>query len=153
MSHFSIPLDQLAEKVNLDIETVTRKATLDMFNAVSLKAPVDTGRYRANMNVSYNAVDRTVTQSTDQGRMQSEIAKVATLPIGGIFYITNSLPYASVIEFGEYPNPPKYGSKKRGEAGIAVHVRNGYSMQAPQGVFRITAMEYSDYVKKAIAEK
>lgn len=144
MSHFSIPLDQLAEKVKLDIETVTRKATLDMFNAVSLKAPVDTGRYRANMNVSYNAVDRTVTQSTDQGRMQSEIDKVNTFPIGGIYFLTNSLPYASVIEFGEYPNPPKNGTGK---------TANGYSTQAPQGVFRITAMEYSDYVKKAIAKK
>lgn len=144
MSHFSIPLDQLAEKVKLDLETVTRKAALEMFNAVSLKAPVDTGRYRANMNVSYNAVDKTVTQSTDQSRMQSEIAKVNTLPIGGVWFLCNSLPYAQVIEFGEYPNPPKHPTGK---------TVNGYSTQAPQGVFRITVLQFNDYVKKAIAKK
>lgn len=144
MSHFSIPLQELADKVKLDLETVARKATLDMFSAVSLVAPVDSGRYRANMNVSYNVVDRTVTQSTNQSRMATEIAKVDTFPVGGIYYMTNSLPYATVIEYGGYPNPPKHPTGK---------TVNGYSRQAPQGVFRITVMQFNDYVKKAIAKK
>lgn len=144
MSRFNIPLQELADKVKLDLDTVTRKATLDMFRAVSFVAPVDTGRYRANMNVTYNTIDRSVTQSTDQSRMGAEIEKVNSFPIGGVTYITNSLPYASVIEFGGYPNPPKVPTGK---------TVNGYSRQAPQGVFRITVMQFNDYVKKAIAKK
>ena len=143
MANFTIPLQELADKVKADLDAVVRKSTLDMFNAIALKSPVDTGRFRANMNVSYNAIDKTVTQSTDQGRINSEIAKVTTLPVGGVVYICNSLPYATVLEFGLYPNPPKNPTGK---------TTNGYSTQAPQGMFRITAMEYSAYVKKVLGK-
>jgi hypothetical protein len=152
MAGWSIPLDKLAEKVQLDLETVARRSTLDLFTAVVLKSPVDTGRFRANWNVSQGAPDITVTNSTDKNRAKAEVDKVQSLPVGGITYLSNSLPYATVLEYGQYPNPPKMGSKKRGEDGIAVHVRGGYSMQAPQGMVRISALEYNDYVKRAISK-
>lgn len=138
---WSIPLDQLAAKVQLDLETVARKATLDVFTAVVLASPVDTGRFRANTNVSYGAPDTTVTDSTEQGRAQQELAKVMSLPIGGVTYITNALPYAATLEYGQYPNPPKNPTGK---------TANGYSIQAPQGMFRISALQFNDYVQKAI---
>lgn len=141
MSGWSIPLDQLAAKVQLDLETVARKSTLDVFRAVVLASPVDTGRFRANTNVSYGAPDTTVTDSTDQGRAQRELAKVMTLPVGGITYISNSLPYARILENGGYPNPPKNPTGK---------TVGGYSIQAPQGMFRIAALQFNDYVQKAI---
>jgi len=150
MAGWSIPLDKLAEKVQGDLETVARKATLELFTAVVRMSPVDTGRFRANWNVSQGAPDTAVTESTDKGRAQTEVNKVQTLPIGGVTYLSNSLPYAVVLEYGQYPNPPKMGSKKRGEAGMAVHVRGGYSMQAPQGMVRISAMQFNDYVQRAI---
>jgi hypothetical protein len=141
MSGWSIPLDQLARKVMLPIETVARKSTLDVFKAVNYGAPVDTGRLRANMNVSYGAPDITVTDSTDASRGVREAEKALTLPVGGIVYITNALPYAAVIEYGQYPNPPKNPTGK---------TANGYSIQAPSGMFRIAALRYNEYVKKAL---
>lgn len=143
MSGWSIPLDQLAAKVQLDLETVARKSTLDVFRAVNYGAPVDTGRLRANMNVSYAAPDTTVTESTNAARADAEIQKVMTLPVGGVVYITNALPYAATIEYGGYPNPPKSPTGK---------TQGGYSIQAPQGMFRLAAMRYSDYVKKALSK-
>ena len=50
MSTWSVPLDRLAEKMGLEVETVVRKVTSDMFGAVVRKSPVDTGRFRANWN-------------------------------------------------------------------------------------------------------
>lgn len=141
MSGWSIPLDQFAAKVKLDLETVARKATLDVFGAVVLKSPVDSGRFRANTNVSYGAPDQTVTASTNAGRAQTELAKIMSLPVGGVMYITNALPYAAVLEYGGYPNPPKNPTGK---------TAGGYSIQAPKGMFRISALEFNDYVKKAI---
>jgi hypothetical protein len=141
MSGWSIPLDQLARKVQLDLETVARKSTLDVFTAVVKGAPVDTGRLRANMNVSYGAPDVTVTESANAARGLQEAMKAMTLPVGGITYITNALPYAVVIEYGQYPNPPKNPTGK---------TANGYSIQAPQGMFRIAALRYNEYVKKAL---
>jgi hypothetical protein len=138
---WSIPLDQLAAKVQLDLETVARKSTLDVFTAVVKGAPVDTGRLRANMNVSYGGPDISVTNSTDASRGLKEAQKALTLPVGGVTYITNALPYAAVVEYGLYPNPPKNPTGK---------TANGYSIQAPQGMFRIAALRYSEYVKKAL---
>jgi hypothetical protein len=138
---WSIPLEELARKVQLDLETVARKSTLDVFTAVVKGAPVDTGRLRANMNVSFGAPDVTVTESTNAARGLQEAQKAATLPVGGVTYITNALPYAAVVEYGQYPNPPKNPTGK---------TQNGYSIQAPSGMFRIAALRYSEYVKKAL---
>lgn len=138
---WSIPLDKLAAKVRLDLDTAARKSTLDVFKAVILGSPVDTGRFRANMNVSFGAPDTSVTESTNAARGLDECNKALTLPIGGIQYITNALPYAGVIEYGGYPNPPKHPTGK---------TAGGYSIQAPQGMFRLAAMRYSEYVEKAI---
>lgn len=141
MSGWSIPLESLAAKVNLDLETVARKSTLDVFSAVVLGSPVDTGRFRANMNVSYGAPDQTVTNSTNAARGMQEAQKALSLPVGGVTYITNALPYAAVIEYGGYPNPPKDPTGK---------TAGGFSIQAPQGMFRLAALRYSEYVAKAI---
>lgn len=141
---WSIPLEDLARKVQLDLETVARKSTLDVFTAVVKSTPVALeggGRLRANMNVSYGAPDVTVTESANANRGLQEAQKAMTLPVGGVTYITNALPYAHVIEYGQYPNPPKNPTGK---------TANGYSIQAPQGMFRIAALRYSEYVKKAL---
>lgn len=125
MSGWSIPLDKLAARAGLGLETVARKATLQLFQAVVLRSPVDTGRFRANWNVSYGAPLETTTSSTDKGRADIETAKALTLPIGGVQYLSNGLPYANRLEFG-------------------------YSKQAPSGMVRLAAQEFSAYVQKAI---
>jgi hypothetical protein len=143
MAGWSIPLDKLAAKVQLDIETVARKATLQVFTAVVKKSPVDTGRFRANWNVSFGVPDTSVTSSTDTARADSEVDKVQALPVGGVVYLSNSLPYAQVLEYGGYPNPPKHPTGK---------TKGGYSTQAPQGMARLSALEFNDFVRKAISE-
>jgi hypothetical protein len=55
-----------------------------------------------------------------------------------------------VLEYGGFPNPPKFGSWKRGEAGPAAHVTGGFSMQAPQGMVRITAREFAAEVQRRV---
>jgi|JI10StandDraft_1071094.scaffolds.fasta_scaffold06669_12 hypothetical protein len=125
-SRFSVPLQALADKIKLDLETVARKSTFDLFSKVSLRSPVDTGRFRANWNVSYGAPNVTVTASTTQARASSEIGKALTLPIGGVTYMANGLPYAYELE-------------------------KGHSKQAPRGMVEVSAIEFSDYVRKATA--
>jgi hypothetical protein len=126
MAGFTIPLTQLAEKWKADLDTVTRKATLEVYTKVKNMTPVDTGRFRANWNVSHNVIDASTTESTDQSRMDREIAKVLTYPAGGVVYLCNGLPYATALEYGH--------SK----------------LQAPNGMVRVSAQEFSDYVQEAI---
>jgi hypothetical protein len=127
MGGFTIPLTRLAEKWKADLDTVTRKATLEVFTKVTKPSPVDTGRFRANWNVSHNVINDSTTESVDQTRMEREVAKVLTYPAGGVVYLCNGLPYATVLE-------------------------NGSSVQAPAGMVRIAALEFSDYVQRAISK-
>lgn len=156
MAEWTIPLDVLAAKIEQDLERVVRTTAILLFQRIVMRSPVDTGRFRANWNVSYNTIDRSTNANTDEsgGAKSTEVqSAVLSFPVGGIFYLTNSLPYAGVLEYGGYPNPPLYGSQKRGEDGPTIHVINGYSMQAPNGMVRVTVQEFQDAVRRAIAER
>lgn len=126
MTSFSIPLDQLAAKLKLDIDTVVRKSTLDLFKAVVLKSPVDTGRFRANWNCTKGALDESTTESVDQSRGLTEAQKAIEFESGGVVYFVNGLPYAYRLEF------------------------EGWSKQAPAGMIRVSATEFDAYVRAAI---
>jgi len=141
LSNWNIPLDKLAEKVQADLETVARKVTFDLYSSVVYMSPVDTGRFRANWNVSVDSVDTATSQSTDKNRAPTEVAKVLELPVGGVYFLSNSLPYAQVLEYGLYPNPPKHPTGK---------TVNGYSRQAPAGFVRVSVVRFNEFVQKAI---
>lgn len=141
MSQWSIPFDVLAARIHARVEDVVRKVTFDLFSALLVRSPVDTGRFRANWNISYGKVDPTIDNMTSDGRIKESLGKVMKGPVGGIVYMCNSLPYAGVLEYGGYPNPAKSGTKTVG----------GFSLQAPSGMVRITAQEYAQYVQTALA--
>lgn len=107
------------------MDKVYRRAAMDLFYACVLPSPVDTGRFRANWNVAYNVADKNTTTSTDQGRMLTEINKVATLPTDGSLYLTNSLAYAITLEYG-------------------------HSAQAPNGMVRIALAKWPQILKNAL---
>lgn len=151
MATWSVPIEALAAKTKARIEDVVRKVTYDLFRSIIVASPVDTGRFRANWNISYGAIDTTINNSTNSADALRKLGGVARSPVGHIVYLCNSLPYALVLENGGYPNPPKFGSKKRGEDGMTIHVRGGYSMQAPAGMVRVTVRAFEDFVRKALA--
>jgi hypothetical protein len=83
------------------------------------------GRFRANWNVSYGSIDTSVTNSTSATRGTEEAQKALSLDVGGVVYMTNSLRYAKRLE-------------------------DGYSTQAPTGMVRLSAMEFSRRVQEAL---
>jgi hypothetical protein len=154
VARWNVNLQELARRYNQRFEDVARMTCIELFSRVVLRSPVDTGRFRANWQLSYASIDTSVTTSTDEtgnDKIAQIRATAAEFKLGQILYFTNSLPYAAVLEYGLYPNPPEEGSKKRGEAGKAVHVVGGYSMQAPQGMVRVTVIEFDQAVNKALA--
>lgn len=122
-STWSIPLQQLADQVGLEVGVVARKVTLDLFRAIKLRSPVLTGRFRANWNVSYGVPNTATSKSTSPGRIDAQINRSAKLPLGGTIYMSNGLPYAEKLEYG-------------------------YSRKAPRGMIRITTIEFNDYVRR-----
>lgn len=123
-NRWSVPLDRLAARAGASMELTARKATFEVFRDVVLRSPVDTGRFRANWNVSYGAADVSTSTSTNESRGQAEAAKALTLPVGGVTWLSNGLAYAEELEMGS-------------------------SKQAPQGMVRLAAQNFADYVQKA----
>jgi hypothetical protein len=126
-SRFSVPLASLADKLKLDLQTVSRKAAADLFTAVVVRSPVDTGRFKSNWNFSLDAPDSSTSGSDNQARGLTEAGKAATMRIGGVAYLSNGLPYAKRLEYG-------------------------YSKQAAAGMVRVSAAEFSDNVRRALAK-
>lgn len=153
MSEWSTSFEQLAEKQGKRIHTVVRQFALSLFSRVVKRSPVDTGRFRANWNVSYGAPDTsTMTRVDPTGGTTTNAIKqaVLSLPVGATIWLANSLPYARTLEYGEYPNPAKHGSKKRKETEMTIHTVGGFSMQAPHGMVRVSVAEYAAAMKEAI---
>ena len=173
-SGWSVSLDKLTEQAQVDLETVARKATFDLFMDVVLRSPVGNpdlwkanagqaykretynlfasalgakaksnkmlkkqfpnvagkgyvgGRFRANWNVSMNAPDESTSSNTDASKSIGEVSKALTLPVGGVVYLTNGLPYARELEYG-------------------------HSTQAPNGMVRLAVQRFEDHVKSAIS--
>lgn len=152
---WSIPPSVLAGRVNKRIEDWVRLFILTMFTRVVVRSPVDSGRFRANWAIGYGTVNEATTEDTDlTGAVKTGEIQAAVLRynLGGSIFLTNSLPYAAALEYGNYPNPPKFGSKKRGEDSMAIHVIGGYSMQAPEGMVRITVAEMEQASVEAARE-
>ena len=135
MSQWSIPFEEIAKRTNSRVVDVVHAVAFEAFSRVIMRTPVDTGRLRGNWFPSFGAFVGYSPDPPDPGgentirRMRSS---VLSYPVGGIIYLTNSLPYATVVEYGKYPDPPKHPTGK---------TSGGYSIQAPAGMVRVTAQE------------
>ena len=98
-----------------------------MYSSIVKKTPVDTGRARANWNISVGSPDLTTTEETRKSPKPMK-NMAGNLDDESIF-ISNNLPYITTLEYGGYPNPPKKDGGK---------TVNGYSKQAPEGMVGVT---------------
>ncbi len=128
---FGLDISKFVAKAKTAPEHVVRKVGLDLTASVVRRSPVDTGRFRANWNLSIGRMDTLTTPATDKsGRVAVERARVLLngWQVDQDIYLTNSLPYAIPLEYGH--------SQK----------------QAPHGMVRITVAEFQTFVNAAAAE-
>lgn len=137
------------------------------------RTPVDLGMLRANWQVQTGSPDVPILTTADLkmtrgaagkgGVIAEGTARLAQVKPYETFYIANALPYAEVVEYGGYPNPPKQGSRirnrdlpsrRRGgvkralrESGVRYIVKSagGFSLKAPLGMVRVTAQELNGW--------
>ncbi len=149
MGNFS---NQIAE-FNIDFsnlsDEVFRITVIKFFGQVVQASPVDTGRFRANWFVTTTAPTVRVEPNSEksENEVNQRIVRKVNSSVGKrLFYLTNNLPYASVIEFGGYSKSVKLETLLRNERNPNTPTRrtsNGFSRQAPKGVVRITAKNFS----------
>lgn len=122
-------LAKFAKGVSARVEDLHEEIVIQVANVLVTGSAVDTGRFRANWVPGINAVNTTTTEATDKQGDDTQEKIFAAIPKpGGIFYITNSLPYARRLEY------------------------EGWSKQMPAGVVRITAVRFEEFLQKALAK-
>lgn len=153
---FSLDLEKFAKKAGNNAAAVVKATALDMFAQITYRTPVDTGRARANWQVSFGTPNSSVTQSVDDSRISTNASqsvktkafqarqgdKIITWKQGDI-WLSNNLPYISRLEYGTYG---------KGAGATAKTGGTGFSIQAPAGMLRITVREFQSYVDKAVRE-
>jgi hypothetical protein len=124
---FSIDLAKFGQKAVDNAEKIVRKIALDMHSRIVLRMPVDTGRARANTQVSIGSLPSDSTLETDKSGnavIRSAGAALRSFQLGDTVFIYNNVEYVVNLEFGS-------------------------SKQAPQGMFRISFEEIVQHLGAA----
>jgi hypothetical protein len=83
-----------------------RKIALELLKKVTMKSPVDTGRFRANWMVGIGGADETTTESTvNDAMMRGSIVLTGYKTLKQI-HLSNNLPYAAALEHGHSQQAP-----------------------------------------------
>lgn len=128
---FASDLRRFANKTNQKMETAVKSALVRVGTSVVIKSPVDTGRFRNNWLAAYGTVDTTVNFGTDAGgsnAIGNLKMSVEGMNFKEVFYFTNSLPYASGLEYGD-------------------------SAQAPNGMVRISVAAWENILAQEIRKQ
>lgn len=115
------------------------------------KTPVDTGRARSNWQVTYVVPAQGVLETTDK-RIGPTISKgsqvISQLRPFTVMFITNNVAYIEVLDKGLFDPPNPGESKKKGKGGRKIRgrtgkvlVKDGFSVQAPNGMSALTVAE------------
>ena len=141
--NFINDIEAFAEKTEGAIEDVVRGVRLQALTLPVKKMPVETGQARGSVVASIgsakdsplNLLDKTVEGAI--ARAQGAI----DAPVDSLFIVSSNIPYMWTLEYGGYG---------RGEGATNKTTRDGYSVQAPNGMFRISAIELRQGIKDVI---
>ena len=131
---FRTDFAKLLKKAGDNADTVVRHTALTLQSEMVARSPVATGRFKGNWQAGIKSIN-TDTSTADDKSGSAAIGRTrATLSwwrAGMTINLTNSLPYARVLEYG----------RANGNPG---------SLQAPQGVVRLTLQNFRQSLAKAL---
>lgn len=126
-SLFTAQVGQFVAKAKGNINLVYRKIALEMFSRVIMKSPTDTGRFKGNWQVAIGSIPAGTLEINDKDGTAT-IAKVTAetlnLKVGQTITLVNNLAYSQRLEYG-------------------------WSNQAPNGMVRLTILEFNSVVADA----
>lgn len=131
---FSASITRFNEKAAKSVDKTVRQTCLKIARGVIEKTPVDDGRLRGNWQASIGSPLQSQITRTDITGAATVAASLPSIAkaTGNVWYFANNLPYAAVAEFGLWGT---------GEFATQKTTRDGYSVQAPYGMVRLTMQE------------
>lgn len=148
-------IKRISDRLNVNINRVTRKVAFDVHAKITRRTPVDTGRARACWGMTEaKPLDVTLPEgnygASDTRRLVSLRPGASPNGMPPVIWMWNNLPYITTLEFGGYPNPPKNpGLNEKGQPKTV----GGYSRQAPTGMVRVSIAEVTADIKATLANE
>lgn len=109
---FKARLAEIVKKANGNIDLAVRKIAIDLFSEVIEMSPVDTGRFRANWQVSQGAPAFGVWPSaSDLSKGGADAISYVVAQLQGMkatqsIFLVNNLPYSMPLEYGHSQQAP-----------------------------------------------
>lgn len=138
---FAKQMREFAEKSKRGYRETVATSLFDLAGDFSRRTPVLDGRARGNWFASMTQPDT----HTEENATKTDFASIKNVTddaAGGVFFLTNSLPYIRKLEYGLYPKNPATGSS----------TINGFSTQAPAGMVRVSIENYQKFIDNAISK-
>ncbi len=131
---FVIDLRRFKAKTEERAQLIVKKIAFELFTLVVTRSPVDTGRFRANNQISINELTPSSIIEFSGGKGVGatvgipgrERGKLESYRLGDIIFIHNNVEYAMDLELGS-------------------------STQAPQGVYRLSVQDLVTHLDSLVA--
>ena len=117
---FSGDMVAFSKKIGVELSTVVRKVSFDIWNDVTRLTPVDTGRARASWNVSEEYANLAVKPKSYEGSGQGVAGKISGKKD---VIISNNVEYIVFLENGSSTQAPS-GMTKLAVANAAASINN-----------------------------
>lgn len=106
VAQFNLDLAKFSKKTQLNLDVVARKVGFEIWNGVTKKTPVDTGRARASWNLTEEVINlSTASENVNHGA--SAKGKVGRITgKGDVIYITNNVDYINELDKGTSQQAP-----------------------------------------------
>lgn len=128
LNAFVLDISKWRVKTEKQLEAIVKKVAFELFTLVVRRSPVDTGRFRANNQISINSLPKSVEIDWDKNgtaTIGKGKGKLGQYKLGDVVYIYNNVAYAVALE-------------------------HGHSKQAPEGVYRISVEDLIQYLEHII---
>lgn len=123
---FAEQIASFSAKTQANLDAVVRASVEEAGQRLIDRSPIDTGRFKSNWNYAAEHPDIFTSEKTNI-RTVNGLEDIPAKAASFVSYITNSLPYGPALE-------------------------RGHSKQAPQGMVRLTSIEWPQIVEAAAAK-
>lgn len=145
---FADDIQAFADKTEQKLEDTVVAVIFKLNESIIEATPVDTGRARGGWVASLGSPSSAKGGSASGAKSRAD--SVAKKAGGKIYYLTNNVVYIRVLEYGEYPNPPKKGTYDKQTGLYEIRSAGGYSKLAPVGMVRASVEAIKGYIQKQI---
>lgn len=143
---FGADLKAICDRSKARTSEIVRQTALGTLQLMKERAPVAErggGRLRANMQVGLDGINRDTSAAPGDDPEPRARATLSKWKPGQTIWLTNSLPYAVVVEYGLFGKPP---GSANGPKTVA-----GYSSQAVGGFVRLSAQKVRETLREQAA--